>query len=112
MKRGCLIVIGGIILLLVIASLLPETKESSRNRQMAAAIVACNEQVRARLKAPATATFPSLPDVRDKGGGVAVVISHVDAQKSFGANIRTRWICEVDVNDPQHPAVRNVVVER
>jgi hypothetical protein len=87
-------------------------QEGNRNRQMAAAIVACNEQVRAYLNAPATASFSSQPDVRDKGGGVAVVISHVDAQNRFGANLRTRWICEVDVNNPQHPTVRNVVVER
>ncbi len=64
--------------------------------QQAAAIVACEMRVKSGLKAPSTAKFAGRLDtnVRDKGSGIAVVISHVDAQNSFGAILRTRWICD------------------
>jgi len=55
-----------------------------------------------KLKAPATADFPSYSDsdvsVVHRGGGVFMVKSYVDAQNSFGANIRTHYICELKDN--------------
>jgi hypothetical protein len=84
----------------------------SRTRQVAAATLACQEQVRARLKSPATAQFPPFPEVRGNEQGLAMVISHVDSQNSFGALLRTQWICEVDVSDPDRPNVKRVVFEK
>ena len=50
-----------------------------------------------RLKAPATAKFASYREsqVTDKGNGEYLVSSHVDAENSFGAKIRTRYICHL-----------------
>ena len=88
--------------LAVLGSLLPKSEQSKRESQRIAGIAACRVEVEGRLKAPSTASFPGYEDVRDKGGGVAIVISSVDAQNSFGAKIRSRWICEVDVSDPSN----------
>ena len=60
------------------------------------AFVHCTVEVAARLKAPATADFPSV-------GGFSVVAepadryrvtSYVDAENSYGAKLRTPWTCE------------------
>lgn len=111
---GCLGFVGLFILIWLISFMYSSSpKTPDRDTQRAAAIVACESRVRTSLKAPVTARFPgsSEVDVRDKGAGVAVVMSHVDAQNSFGAMIRTRWICEVDVSDANNPSVRSVALE-
>jgi hypothetical protein len=64
----------------------------------------CAEFTRNQLKAPASADFPEYNDrgVRVlKGAGTRwVVSSFVDAENSFGANVRTSFRCEVsDVGD-------------
>lgn len=50
-----------------------------------------------RLKAPATAKFASYQEsqVTDKGNGEYLVSSHVDAENSFGAKVRTKYICRL-----------------
>jgi|GEM_PF-3035317 len=54
----------------------------------------CLSSVRKKLKAPSTAQFnDSSPPKRTSNGWLWV--SHVDAQNSFGAMIRTEFICEV-----------------
>jgi hypothetical protein len=58
--------------------------------------VVCKEAVEARLKAPATADFPSFGwNVADLGKWHYSVSSYVDSQNSFGANIRTTFTCDV-----------------
>lgn len=65
----------------------------------------CVERVKSRLKAPATAVFSSLSESRINqeiqeypNDGVLratwFVNGHVDAQNSFGANIRSNFSCE------------------
>lgn len=60
----------------------------------------CADHVKSRLKAPATADFPNpyrddapvtIQRLRDSRYRV---VSVVDAQNSFGANIRTGFVCE------------------
>lgn len=115
--------IGSLVLLLGLAWLTPAPQGGraaadappaapDRDLQRMAAVRACEDRVRAGLKAPATARFPGDgADVRDLGGSVAMVISHVDAQNSFGALLRTRWICEVDVADWRAPRIQRVGME-
>jgi hypothetical protein len=59
--------------------------------------IVCKEYVKEHLKAPSTADFQSFweRDVQDLGNWRYRVSSHVDAQNSFGAQIRTTFTCEV-----------------
>jgi hypothetical protein len=58
----------------------------------------CSQFVKDRLKAPASADFA---EYRDEGTSVTktgktyTVIGYVDAENSFGANIRTNYVCTV-----------------
>lgn len=62
-----------------------------------AIVVACEQRVLARLKAPSTAQFSkgvhSMQMVQSIGGGRFVVHDYVDAQNVFGAKIRTNVTC-------------------
>jgi len=66
------------------------------------ALVMAHQFMERRLKAPSTADFPSIVSdgvgVSHLGGGVFIVNSYVDAQNSFGAKIRTRFICKLKDN--------------
>lgn len=68
-----------------------ETKVADRRRD--AWYVAC-QFVEDRLKAPSSADFPYYEPkyVQDLGSGKYRVQSYVDAQNSFGAKIRSRWM--------------------
>jgi len=58
--------------------------------------VACQTMVKSRLKSPSTADFPA--DYRNsvaRSGSSFTVKSFVDSQNSFGATVRTNYICEV-----------------
>lgn len=58
----------------------------------------CSEFVRDRLKAPKTADFAEYRDVGTsviRSGRRFVVDGYVDAENSFGANLRTQYICTV-----------------
>ena len=59
----------------------------------------CKEKVTNLLKAPSTASFPwydeSNVEKRERVPGY-VVKGYVDAQNSFGANLRAHWICTAE----------------
>lgn len=73
--------------------------------------------VTARLKAPSTATFPSLMEREEDhaviaaGNGRYIVRSWVDSQNAFGAMIRTRWQCELKTADGEKFAVTGFEVK-
>lgn len=57
----------------------------------------CQDFVSKRLKAPSTAKFADLYDVKAfKEAGHFTVIGWVDSQNSFGAQIRTNYTCSVE----------------
>mgnify|MGYP003591150311 CR=1 FL=1 len=64
------------------------------------ALLICQDRVKDRLKSPTSAEFASHRDSKvlkpssDKQR--YSVLSHVDAQNSFGAKIRSRFICEIE----------------
>jgi hypothetical protein len=53
--------------------------------------IACRDWVKERLKAPATADFAN--ETVSKAGNRYTVIGAVDAENSFGAKIRTPFVC-------------------
>jgi hypothetical protein len=61
----------------------------------------CQDFVEDRLKAPGTASYPNFFEddgevvVTGSGDGPYTVRSHVDAENSFGAELRLPFTCEV-----------------
>ena len=74
-------------------------EQSLLNTQVSTTLV-CEEAVKRRLKAPATADFPfgHSNQVRGVVGYTNRyrLSSYVDAQNSFGANLRTNFVCVVE----------------
>ena len=77
----------------------PPTYAEEIADRRAEAFEACTNAINAKLKAPATAEFlrysPGLVTVTtgENKETVFAVASYVDAQNSFGAKIRTKFIC-------------------
>jgi hypothetical protein len=111
-----MLVIGGCVAMVILT---PRSKEAEeKDRREAARVQAlqvCHDAARGRLKAPASAKFPSVytpPEGVESGvieksttldnltlrPGSRFVRSYVDSQNSFGALIRTRFACAVDEN--------------
>lgn len=61
------------------------------------AVTACEGFMKQRLKAPATAKYSGWLDSSTTPAvdGSTIVNAYVDAQNSFGALIRTRYLCRV-----------------
>lgn len=67
--------------------------------------VACKDAIKAQLKAPSTAEFPSFdPAFATVRTSSVTIVSYVDAENSFGAKLRQDWRCEVD-----YDAAKNTV---
>jgi hypothetical protein len=62
---------------------------------IAGATAACEKFVTDKLKAPATAKFQRGVFAQHVGGARFHFLSYVDAENSFGANMRTNFTCEV-----------------
>lgn len=90
---GCL----GVLLIAVVGFQLTRAGEdpADRNDNQTVAEVACENAVRANLKAPSTASFSS--NASDAGYRKWTVSGYVDAENSFGAKIRTDYSCTVDI---------------
>lgn len=66
------------------------------NTGSSGAYFACQDFVKERLKSPSTAKFPlDLYTAVTRVGTTYVVKSYVDADNSFGAPIRSSYVCEV-----------------
>lgn len=58
--------------------------------------IVCKDLVRTQLKAPSTADFPWLPDRQLRQPRLKYVVqSHVDAQNTYGAQVRATWLCQI-----------------
>lgn len=72
------------------------TSSSSSELGETGAYVICKSFVKDSLKSPGTADFPFLEyEVTKQGTNSFSVKSYVDAQNSFGANIRTYFVCRI-----------------
>lgn len=89
----CLLLFVAFCLLVVRSKSGPRTQGSTPGE---AAWMATNF-VKDRLKAPATANFPSTYSddicIESLGQERYLVRGWVDSQNTFGANVRTRWVC-------------------
>jgi hypothetical protein len=99
---GCLtfLVVGvlGLLLGFCASNLSPEQKKESA-RVMS--FVQCQDFVKRRLKAPATASFPSLDFSALKGNDDRYTVSsYVDAENSFGAKLRSKFVCTIKLVSP------------
>jgi hypothetical protein len=71
-------------------------KDVDRGPDDIGAYVVCQDFVEDSLKAPSTAKFASMSDSTiTSTGWVYTVSSYVDAENSFGAMIRTDFLCKV-----------------
>lgn len=72
------------------------------------------EAVKASLKSPASAKFSSCVENEVRGDetkGTYWVKGHVDAQNSFGALLRSRYIVRIHTTDKKNFTVGNVGIE-
>ncbi len=83
------------LLLIVIVAALASGGDRDAGRSSAVAIYNCKRSIKARLKAPSTAKFKSASTAKVKRG--AIVRGYVDAQNSFGAATRSRYICHMEL---------------
>jgi len=97
MWRSLIMPIG---LLLVVACVDSPEAQARRAESEArvATVVLCEDTMTSKLRAPATADYPfgHVATVRTMSPGRYGLASYVDAQNGFGAQVRTRFICEVE----------------
>lgn len=95
--KGCGIGCGSIVLLFVALLAFYSCSDSGnggdspRDTARQAEFV-CEEWIREKLKAPSTAEFSGVTSTGSAASGYEVSGS-VDAQNSFGATIRSTWVC-------------------
>jgi len=71
---------------------LPAYQKPDRERKVIEMCIRAQELIRPALKAPSTAVFESCGNARSKLDGKVITIeTYVDAQNSFGAQIRTTF---------------------
>lgn len=95
--------LAGLLLLIIVVSVVlifssnSGTKAPKPEHSKAAAWTMMEEFVKARLKSPASAKFPWYSEdlVKDLGNGRYVISAYVDSQNSFGAMLRTNFVCTV-----------------
>lgn len=62
-----------------------------------------SDHVKKNLKSPSTAKFPRTFEkaghIIDNGNNLYIINSWVDSQNSYGATIRTKFLCKVFMND-------------
>lgn len=66
------------------------------NDNSSTAVVACEGIVKQNLKSPSTAKFDS--DAGDTGERTWEVVGVVDSQNAFGATVRSKFACTVEVS--------------
>jgi hypothetical protein len=79
-----------------------QRKEETIYRNEFGAQAICEQHIKDELKAPATARFGDEITRVNLGGGRYRIQSYVDAQNSFGALIRTKYVCDASTADGEH----------
>ena len=97
----------------------PSDNRNARMRQILVALVVsacahpaetgCRDAVLRRLRAPATAEFPS-PSEMERRFDEWIVHGEVDAQNGFGAMIRQRYECAVERRSGRRWAIKGVTL--
>lgn len=90
------VVMVGLVLFLVVTTSEEPSPERAEERVKHDAWFTCQGFVKDRLKAPSTAEFCRYQDAQVAVDGEKYrVVGCVDSQNSFGANIRSSFMCEV-----------------
>lgn len=123
-KTGAVIAVGGgliastaLIAAIAVMSVsgTPDDPNAWKQRdQSSMAYVRLKYEVEERLKAPATADFASQLDSRIAhiGDQLYVISSYVDSQNSFGANVRTRFVGEVQQVEPDRWVIVSLTFDK
>ena len=113
MAAGCLAMagFGFVVLLAMMCSGGDGGRELEHDGDWAA--IMCQRFVRNRLKAPSTAKFQPSRNATSRKTGDAryVVTSYVDAQNSFGATLRSTWMCDIEYTGGQNWSLRDLEIE-
>lgn len=97
MALGCFVLIGSFALLLIMIPSKPRTSPDVPTSSEAYTIT--KNLVRKRLKSPSSASFPwSATRTWDLKNGKFKILAYVDAQNSFGANLRKEFTCIIEFN--------------
>lgn len=116
-KWSFLLLIGSFILFKLTHESTPEEEAEAKNFVWRVdATLECKERVKQLLKSPSTANFGGVFDSKfyQFEKNKIVYINHVDAQNSFGAVVRNKFICQMDVErteDGTLGARSNMIVE-
>lgn len=87
---------AGIVIAMVIGAISGHGGSSSTgSTDHSAAISACQDEIRTKLKSPASASFGDAT-VRNGQNGDLVINGPVDSENGFGANLRSAYVCTVD----------------
>lgn len=109
---GALLIVGALIVSCSGSSVKEDVCHGT-NAQIGALLVA-DSFVKDTLKTPSTAKFAHYSDdgvsVRETGTCGFTVVSHVDAENSFGAHIRSRYIVDLEVDPMSERATRKSIL--
>lgn len=89
-------IIGGLVILIAFVTCGGDTERTPEDTFY----LGCIGQVEAQLKAPANARFSPTSGQIQANGTRYRWAGYVDSENSFGANIRTRFICEGTATAP------------
>jgi uncharacterized membrane protein YvbJ len=103
-RKGCAMVfavIAGIILAIVVITVINSNQPKKELSQRELLIAASQMAVEKSLKSPSSAKFPPSDDksyqiVQTKAKNVYNIEGYVDAQNSFGAAMRSRYIAKIE----------------
>jgi hypothetical protein len=106
-------VLSGLLLLMLFVLAVGSSDGGKSGPNKIDAFVMCQEAVKRRLKAPATADFPWYSDsfVRYLDVGRFRVSAYVDAENSFGAKIRSYYTCVVKSTDGHHWTLESIEID-
>lgn len=95
MRWGVKTAAGATVALLLFTAVYGSGEESGDKESTA--YVMCQEFVESRLKSPSSAEFPWKSEIKVKSldDHTYAVSGYVDAQNSFGANVRQNYVCKV-----------------
>lgn len=79
------------------------SKEASQN----SAFQHCKQSIKKQLKAPKTADFPFMDFKWRKEGNAYTITSYVNAENSFGAMLKSSWICTATHNGGSEYDINN-----
>ena len=107
-NKGCIILLViAVLFFVLIKSCFSTSPEEDKRAQLndlkIKALVYSHSCIKEKLKAPASADFPSdLKAVSHLNDSIFIINSYVDSQNSFGAMIRTKYTCKITIIDEDH----------